>query len=81
MASQAVLGAEGRDVLLGYLLSTDEGLSSRVASAYEQTLDRAPDVGGAAYWMQHYQERGSLNEVLAGIIVSPEALTVWPKAI
>ena len=42
-ASLAVLEAEGREVLLGYLLSTDEGLGARVGISYEQTLDREPD--------------------------------------
>jgi hypothetical protein len=73
----AMLAAGSTNQLAGALLLSDDGLESRVQIAYERTLARDADPGGMAYWTDYYRRTGSMHQMLAAQILSPEA---WERA-
>jgi len=73
----ALLASGTTNQLAGVLLLSDDGLESRVQIAYERTLARDADLGGLAYWADFYRRTGSMHQMLAAQILSPEA---WERA-
>jgi hypothetical protein len=73
----AMLATGSANQLAGALLLSDDGVESRVQIAYERTLAREADVGGLGYWAGYYRQTGSMSQMLAAQILSPEA---WERA-
>lgn len=62
-----------RGTLLGRLTTSDEWLGSIVTGFYADTLDRAPDADGLAFWVGALRSgRSTVAQVAASFYASPE---------
>ncbi len=62
-----------RGMVLNGLTSSDEWLGAIVASLYEETLGRAPDTAGLAYWVETLRSgRFTVAQVAASLYAAPE---------
>lgn len=79
---QVHAGASLNDVTLSFAQSTEfasvagGSVTQLVSTLYQNTLGRAPDAAGLAYWTAQLSNGGSVSSMLSSFTVSPEGQSI-----